>query len=121
MTRSDPSTISAATSGKAADDGSAGTRTSRAAHFRSPSERDLAAMRAVRRAHDLGAEMSEHFFGVIARRLGLDHRRLARRIQPAEQHRGFDLRRSDGRLVFDRQGLARSLQHQRQPAALGLL
>ena len=78
-------------------------------------------MRAVRRAHDRRAEMREHFFGMIARSLGLDHRRLPRRIQSAEQHRGFDLRRSDGRLVFDRQRLARSLQHQRQAAALGLL
>ena len=121
ITISEPSTISAATSGKAAEDGSAGTRTVARDQFRASFQRDLAAMRAIRLADDRRAEMGEHFFGMIARGLGLDDHRAARRIEPAEQHGGFDLRRGDRRLVFDRQRLGRFLAAQAAAPALRLL
>ena len=90
---SEPGTISAATSGNAADDGSAGTTTGAASSSGwpfsvmrrpcSPNSSDA----------DLGAEMLEHLLGVVAGRLFLDHGRGARRGEARQQHRRLELRR----------------------------
>ena len=83
-------------------------------------ERDLAPGLAFRRDFDLGAEMAQHFLGMVARGLGLDHRRRARRVESGEQHRRFDLRRGDWRAIDDRRRFARAAQHDRAAAAFGL-
>ncbi len=116
---SEPGTISAATIGKAADDGSAGTVTRAGCKLGLAHEGDAAAVVAVWLDPHAGAEMAEHAFGVVARRLLLDHRGLARRRQPGEQHGGLELRRRDRRLVDDRDRVARALQPQRQASAIG--
>src|SRR4029453_18997227 len=80
---SEPSTISAATIGNAADDGSAGTTTAApggwgrrvsAVQFGLARKRDLAAMAALIGRDDLGAEMLQHQFGVVAAGFLLDDR-----------------------------------------------
>ena len=121
-TRSEPSTIKAATIGNAADDGSAGTTTSSAVQFGLAGQRDLAAMAAFPRRDDLGAEMLQHQFGVVAARLGFDHGGDARRGQSRQQHRRFDLRRGHRRAVEDRQRIARamSVSGSRPPSPLAL-
>ena len=68
---------------------------------------------------DLGPEMREQPLGVVAGRLAFDHGGVAGRGEPREQHRRFDLRGGDRRAVDDRERVARALQRQRQPAALG--
>ena len=77
---SEPGTISAATSGKAAEDGSAGTTTSVPRSVGCPvsAMRAAVAVRPVRRHRDLGAEQAQHPLGVVAGGRGLDHRRGAR-------------------------------------------
>ena len=55
---SEPGTISAATIGNAAEDGSAGTTTGAACKFGLAGQRDAAAMRAIAARRDLGAEMA---------------------------------------------------------------
>ena len=65
--------------------------------------------------------MQQHFLGMVARGLKLDHHRAARRIEAGEQHGRFDLRRGDGGRVFDGQRLAGSLQQDREATALLLL
>ena len=60
-------------------------------------QRDLAAGVAVRLDADVGAEEGQKLFRVVARRLGFDNSRAARRIQAGEQDRRLDLRRSDWR------------------------
>ena len=118
-TMSEPGTISAATIGNAADDGSAGTTTVVGRNSGRPTS-------VIRRPspsgcdRDLGAEMGQHFLGVVARGLGLDHGRLARRVEAGEQDGRFDLRRGDGRAIFDRRGIARALEHDRAAPAFGL-
>ena len=72
-----------------------------------------------RRRDDLRAEMLQHQLGMVAAGLGLDHGGDAGRGQPRQQHRGLDLGRGHRRAVEDRQRIARALQRQRQPAALG--
>ena len=62
--------------------------------------------------------MHEHLFGVIAGGLGFDHHRLTRTGESREQHRRFQLRRSDRRLVNNRDGVARALQLDGQPVAI---
>ena len=57
---------------------------------------------------DLGAEMAQHALGVVARRLALDHRGAAGRVEAGEQHRGLDLGGGGRGLVGDRDGLARA-------------
>ena len=65
-TMSEPSTISAATIGNAADDGSAGTMTPARCKLRLACERDLAAVVALRIDRDLRAEVVQHQLGVVA-------------------------------------------------------
>ena len=81
-TRSEPGTISAATIGNAAEDGSAGTTTPAPCSSGWPGQRDPAAMAALRRRDDLRPEMLQHLLGVVAGRFGLDHGG-DRRAQPA--------------------------------------
>ena len=118
-TMSEPGTISAATIGNAAEDGSAGTTTgvglssgrpTRSMRRPSPSGVDL----------HLGAEMGQHLLGVVARRLGLDHRGDAARVEAGEQHGRLDLGRGDRRPVEDRRRIARAFQRDRTAAALRL-
>ncbi len=78
-------------------------------------------MLAMRLADDLGAEMLQEFFGVVAGRFGLDHDGLAGGGKARQQHRRFELGRRHRRFVFDRQRVGRALERQRQPAALGIL
>ncbi len=78
-------------------------------------------MLAMHPADDLGAEMFEHAFGVVAAGFRFDHRGLARRRQACQQHRRFELRRGHRRFVGDRDRVGRALQGQRQPAAFGRL
>ena len=75
-------------------------------------------MRAARLHGDVGTEMAQHPFSVIACRLGFDHHRFARRREAGEQHGGLELRRGGGRLVDDRDRIARAFQNQREPAAI---
>jgi len=67
-----------------------------------------------------GAEIGQHFFGVVAAGLALDHRGPAERVEAGEQHRRLDLRRGDRRAIFDRRRLGRSLEQDRTAAALAL-
>ena len=107
---SEPGTISAATIGNAADDGSAGTTTGAGDELGLALERDPAAVRAVALDRDLGAEMREQLLGVVAARLALDHGGLARRRERRQQHRRLDLRRRHRRAVDDRDRVARALR-----------
>src|SRR6516225_3963718 len=82
-------------------------------------ERDLAALRAFRLDPNVGAEMLEQTFGVIAARLVFDDGGFARRGEAREQHRRLDLRRRHRRAIDDGNGIARAGEGQRQPAAVG--
>ena len=76
MVTSEPGTISAATRANAAELGSAGTAIARPRSSGSP----VTVMRVLPpRSADphLGAEVAQHALGVVARRLRLDHGRLA--------------------------------------------
>ena len=118
-TMSEPATISAATIGNAADDGSAGTMTPAPCSSGWPVSDDPAAVAAfVGHGDDLGAKMLQHQLGVVAAGLALDDRGDAGRGQSRQQHRRFDLRRGHRRAVDDRQRIARALQRQRQAAAV---
>ncbi len=55
---------------------------------------------------------------MIARRRRLDHRGLARRVQPGQQDRRFHLRRGDRKAVADRQEAVAADHGHGQPAAL---
>ena len=57
---------------------------------------------------------------MVARGLRLDHRGCAGRVEAGEQNGRFDLRRGDGRAIFDRRCIARALEHDRTAPALGL-
>ena len=82
-------------------------------------QRDAAAVLAMRLAGQLGAEMFQQPFGVVAGRLRFDHRGLARRGEARQQHRRLELRRRHRRFVDDRDRIGGALQRQRQPAAFG--
>ena len=116
---SEPGTISPATSGNDAEDGSAGTVIGAGVKFRLAGERDAPAVRAFVLDPHGRAEMAQHPLGVVARRLLLDHHGLARRREAGEQHRGLELRRGRRRLVDDRNRVARAGERERQPPALG--
>ena len=78
---SEPGTISAATIGNAADDGSAGTTTGAGASSGSPLSEILRPWGPSGVDGDVGAEMREQLFGVVAARFGFDDGGLARRRQ----------------------------------------
>ena len=118
---SEPSTISAATIGNAADDGSAGTTTSAPCSSGWPVSAILrpwlpSVVETISRA-----KMLQHQLGVVAAGFLLDHGGDARRGKPRQQHRRFDLRRGHRRPVEDRHGIARAVQRQRQAAAFPAL
>ena len=110
---------SAATIGKAADEGSAGTDDRARRQRRPPGQRDAPAF-ALDADHDLGAEMGEHLLGMVARGLALDDRRRPTRVEAGEQDRRFDLRRGDRRAIEDRRGIGRPFQHDRTAVAFAL-
>ncbi len=112
--------IKAATIGKAAGGRIDRHDDRRRAQFRAPFQGNPAAALALNRDGDLGPEMGQHFFGVIARGFGLDHGCLARRIEPGEKHRRLDLRRGDRRAVDDRRRLAGPPDDDRAAPPLGL-
>ena len=56
---------------------------------------------------------------MIARRLGLDHRRGAGRVEAGEEHGGLDLRRGNRRPIGDRHRVDGAAQRERQAACLG--
>ena len=66
---------------------------------------------------DRRAEMAQHALGVVAGRLGLDHRGRPRGVEPGEQHRGFDLRRGHRKAIFDRHRVDGTGDGERQAAA----
>jgi hypothetical protein len=68
---------------------------------------------------DVGAEMRQHFLGVITGRFLLDHDGLARRRQPRQQHGRLELGRRHRRRIFDRDRIFGALQRQWQPSAFG--
>ncbi len=76
-----------------------------------------ACLAAAHRDRHLGAEVAQHALRVIARRLGLDHRGLSRRMQAGKQHGAFDLRRGDRQLVLDGDEIGRPARDERQPIA----
>ena len=81
-------------------------------------QRDAAAVFAMWLAGDLGAEVLEQPFGVVAGGFRLDHRGLARRGKAGQQHRRFELRRGHRGFVGDRDRVGGALQRQRQPVAI---
>ena len=108
-TMSEPSTISAATIGNAADDGSAGTTTSAPCSSGWPVSAILRPWLPSRTETISRAKMLQHQLGVVAAGLALDHGGDAGRGQARQQHRRFDLRRRHRRAVEDRQRIARAL------------
>ncbi len=66
---------------------------------------------------DLRAKAHEHPLGMVARRFLLDHHRLARRIQPRQQHRRFHLRRRHRHRVGYRHRIFRPNNGHRQAPA----
>ena len=118
---SEPGTISAATIGNAADDGSAGTTTGAGASSGSPLSVILRPCAPSGSTVTLAPKCDEQLLGMVAARLRLDHRGLAGRGQRREQHRRFDLRRRNRRAVDDRDRVARARERQRQPATFGHL
>ena len=69
-TMSEPATIRAATSGKAAEDGSAGTTTGCGRRSGRPSSGDPAAVLAIGSTFTVAPKCAQHFLGVVARGLG---------------------------------------------------
>ena len=115
---SEPGTISAATIGNAADEGSAGTITGAGTSSGWPlsvTRRPCAPSFSTRTSAPKWRSMP---LGVVARRLGLDHHGFARRREPREQHRGLELRGGGRRRIDDRDRVARTRQGQRQPPAV---
>ena len=88
-----------------------------AVQFGLAGQRDPAAVAAFIRRDDLGAEMLQHQFGVVAAGLLLDHGGDAGRGEPRQQHRRLDLGRGHRRPVEDRHRIAGAVQRQRQAAA----
>ena len=65
--------------------------------------------------------MAQHALGVVARRLGLDHRRLARGVEAGEQDAALHLRRGDRQRVLDRHHLVGADDGERHAAAVARL
>ena len=121
MVISEPGTISAATSGKAAEDGIARDRDRRGFELGFAGDVDRARAVGQWLDRDLAAERLDHALGVIARRRALDDGRAARNVERREQQRRFHLGRCDLEPVLDRKGRARALErHGQQPAFAGL-
>jgi hypothetical protein len=65
--------------------------------------------------------MAQHAFGVIARRLRLDHGGLARGVEAGQQDGALHLGRGDRQAVLDRHHLVGADDGERQAAALAAL
>ena len=118
-TTSDPGTMSAATMGNAAEDGSAGTTTGDGLSSGRPT-RSILRPSPSQLTVTSAPKCAEHLLGVVARGLGLDDRRHAAGVEAGEQHRRLDLRRGDRRPVEDRRRVADAFQHDRAAPALRL-
>ena len=103
---SEPSTISAATIGNAADDGSAGTTTSAPCSSGSPVSAILRPCAPSLVRDDVRAKVLQHQLGVVAARFLLDHGGDARRGKAREQHRRLDLGGGHRGPVGDRHGIS---------------
>src|SRR5262249_29473620 len=79
---------------------------------------DLAAVDTFRFEANLGPEMLEQAFGMVAARLAFDHGGFARRGKTGEQYRRLDLRRGDGRAIDDRDWITRAGKRDGQAAAV---
>ena len=77
-------------------------------------------MRTIGNTADSRAEIGQHFLGVVARGFRFNHDGTARRIQPRQQDRGFELRRGHRRAVFDGGRLRRARDRDRAAPALRL-
>ena len=120
ITMSEPSVMSAATIGKAAEEGSPGTSMVLGLQLMLAFDRDVAAI--VLLLHrDPRAEALQHALGVVARGGRLDDRGLARRVEAREQHGGLHLGRGHGQRVGDGHRVLRAMQRQRQAVAFGRL
>ena len=117
MTISEPGTISAATSGNAAEEGSLGTAIGVGLSSASPVTEIALAPSAQRLDRDLGAERLEHPLGVVARRGALDDGRAAGHVECRQQQRRFHLRGGDLQPVLDRKRRARAFERHRQEPA----
>ncbi len=116
---SESGTISAATTGKAADDGSAGTTTFAPCSSGWPVSEILRPLRAFLGGDDFRSEMGQHH--VRYGRGWLPARSpwvTPRRGQARQQHRRLDLRRRHRRAIDDRERIARALQRHGQPSAV---
>ena len=91
----------------------------RRTQFRPADERDPSPV-FLRSDSDLGAEIGQHFFGVVARGFAFDHGCHARRVEAGKQDGRFDLGRGDRRAIFDRRGIAGALENDRTASAFGL-
>ena len=111
-----PATSSAATSGKAAEDGSPGTTTSAARSSGWPCS-SMIRPAPVGLDADGRAEMAQHVLAVVARGLRFLDPGDAGRVQAGEQHRRLHLRRRNRHAIVQRQRVARALDRQRQAAA----
>ena len=112
---SEPGTIRAATSGNAAEDGSAGTTIGCGTSSGWP----ISVMRrpcCPRLDPHLGAEMAQHLLGMIARRLAFDHHGCARRGEPGQQRCRLELGRRHRGFEHDGDRVMGAGQRQRQPA-----
>ena len=120
MVISEPGTISAARTRKAAELGSPGTLTPRPSSSASPST--VMAREPSRSATVTSrAEVAQHALGVVARGLRLDDGRGARRVQAGNQHGRLDLRRGDRQPVLDRQQVGAAANGERQRVLAALL
>ncbi len=63
------------------------------------------------------AKVGKHPLAVVARRLRLDHRGLARRVEGGQQNGRFDLSRGDGKGVDDGQGIGGTADGQGKAAS----
>ena len=117
MTMSEPGTIVAATRGKAAEDGSAGTMTCAGRSSGRPS-RLIFRPCAPKGSILMEAPKCRSIFSVWSRVASASiTARAAGRVETGEEHRGFDLRRGHRRRIFDRNRLARALEQHRAASA----
>ena len=108
--------IRAAIIGNAAEDGSAGTTIGCGTSSGWPVSVMRRPLPPSGSTRTCSAEMGQHLFGMVARRLGFDHDGFARRGKAGEQRRRLQLRRRHRRPEHNRDRIARPGERQRQPA-----
>ena len=119
MVMSEPGTISAATSGKPAEDGSPGTAMIWPVSLPWPSMRMWRTPSLSVSTVEIGAKALQHLFGVVARHHRLDDGGDARRVEAGQQHGRLDLRGGHRHAVGDRRRGARAAQRDRHAVAGG--